>query len=377
MRVTGIDPGTLNFDLCGLSNGRIILDTTISSLEANQNPDIIFQLLDSVLPLDLIVGHSGMGIALKKGEDVGDLEIVEMLLAPRRELEGGLKGGTPDLIQAMYKLYKSPKLKHYPFIFIPGVIHLPTVPEFRKANRVDMGTADKLCCAVLGVKDQAERLRIPYDETSFILIELGFGFNCALTVERGKIVDGLGGTNFGPSFLTLGSVDAELARILPHIASKERMTRLTFADGGTVSISRDRDLTPEKFIRSHHQFPNAWQSFIEATVKAAASLNEYANPKEIMISGRLSGFDELLQELNTKLSKFAPIRKLEGLQGVKVAKQAAQGAAILANGLAGGEFKEIVDNMEIRGAKGSLLDHIHFWGIGKETREIMKRIWQS
>jgi len=48
---------------------------------------------------------------------------------------------------------------------------------------------------------------------------------------------------------------------------------------------------------------------------------------------------------------------VEGL--AKVAKEAAQGAALLADGLAGGQYEKLVDFMRIKEAKGTVLDHIY------------------
>jgi predicted butyrate kinase (DUF1464 family) len=42
-----------------------------------------------------------------------------------------------------------------------------------------------------------------------------------------------------------------------------------------------------------------------------------------------------------------------------VAKQAAEGAAIIANGLAGGSCTELVTSLGIRDATGSVLDHLY------------------
>ena len=60
-----------------------------------------------------------------------------------------------------------------PAILLPGVVHLDTVPAHRKVNRVDMGTADKVCVAALGIRDQGRRLGLPPEQTAFVLARAG------------------------------------------------------------------------------------------------------------------------------------------------------------------------------------------------------------
>ena len=43
----------------------------------------------------------------------------------------------------------------------------------------------------------------------------------------------------------------------------------------------------------------------------------------------------------------------------KAASQAAQGAALIADGLAGGRFGKLVEVMGVRDAGGTALDHLH------------------
>src|SRR2546427_38398 len=81
-----------------------------------------------------------------------------------------------------------------PVVLTPGVIHLTSVPEHRKINRVDMGTADKVCVAALAIAAQAERSSRPLDKVSLVLLELGGAFTAAIAVAGGKIVDGAGGS---------------------------------------------------------------------------------------------------------------------------------------------------------------------------------------
>ena len=44
---------------------------------------------------------------------------------------------------------------------IPGVKHLPTVPDYRKINKIDLGTADKVCSTVVGIRNLMESYSIP------------------------------------------------------------------------------------------------------------------------------------------------------------------------------------------------------------------------
>src|SRR4051794_41829330 len=80
-----------------------------------------------------------------------------------------------------------------PAVFGPGAIHLPTVPAHRKWNRIDLGTADKVASAALGIVDQAERLGIAYEEARFVMLALGGGFSAALAGSAGGIGGGGGG----------------------------------------------------------------------------------------------------------------------------------------------------------------------------------------
>src|SRR4030042_6659323 len=135
------------------------------------------------------------------------------------------------------------KSEGLPVYFTPGVIHLPTVPSYRKANKMDMGTADKVCCAALAIRDQAECYGIPYDKTSFVLAEIGYAFSAALAVDNGMIVDGFGGTSGGPGFITLGCMDSELAVRLGQFPG------VVLFSGGAEDASGKDDLTPEEMAR--------------------------------------------------------------------------------------------------------------------------------
>jgi predicted butyrate kinase (DUF1464 family) len=96
-------------------------------------------------------------------------------------------------------------------------------------------------------------------------------------------------------------------------------------------------------------------------VKAVAALAVSApRPDEVILSGRLARVagvrDELAQRLGSVVGASS-IHVLAGLAGL--AKQAAQGAALIADGLAGGRSAALVEALGIRAAGGTVLDHLH------------------
>jgi predicted butyrate kinase (DUF1464 family) len=309
----------------------------------------LIDLLQSARPVDLIAAPSGYGLPLVPIEKFGDQERFLFTLVDERE-----RGRIP-VLGGMGKMIPLMKASGLPILFIPGVIHLPTVPAHRKANKVDMGTADKLCCLTLGIYDQARHYGIPYPETSFILAEVGGAYTAVMAVVGGKVVDGLGGTVGGPGYYSLGSMDGELAYLLGSFHKEVLFT------GGAAFMTGRPELSPEQFAdlaETDERAHMAWEALIEGVVKGvAAELVVVPQPREILISGRLCRTDKIRQELTRRLSNLGPVRRVEGF--ARVAKEAAQGAAIIADGLVGGRYAELVETMSIRGAAGTVLDYLY------------------
>ncbi len=349
MRVVGIDPGTGSFDFFGMEGNSVILDTTVPVPEVARDPKILLDTVKRVFPLDMIIGPSGYGMPVTPIRDITERELT-MMVPDDKSIP--LYDGIRMVVRLMQK-------EGFPLYFTPGVIHLPTVPPYRKTNKMDMGTADKVCCVALAVRDQAERYGLGYTETSFILAEVGYAFNAMLGVKGGKIVDGLGGTAGGPGFITVGNLDSELAVRLGKFPG------VVLYSGGAKDVSGREDLTPEELARDPERYASAWNMLLESVAKGvAAMMVSVEQPKEILLSGRLTRLPEIYRALETRLAHFGKVRRVE--RRARVAKEAAEGAYIIGEGLSGGKYRGIVDSLELKGAGGTMYDYIRLRGVTVE-----------
>jgi predicted butyrate kinase (DUF1464 family) len=324
----------LSIDVCGIVDGQLYLDRSWPTTEALSDPAGLVDLLTTAGSPDLIVGPSGYGLPLRRAAEATETDLRLAFLAPPGET-GGI-GGLRGLARAL-------AASRLPVVHIPGVIHLDTVPAHRKLNRVDLGTADKLCAAALGIRDQCERRGRTPEQVSFIMLELGGAFTAGVAVERGQVVDGVGGTSGPIGWRAAGALDGEVGFLAREI------TKAALFQGGVASL-----LEREPGRRSV-----AIEAYIEGAVKAARQLR-YSAPSadEILLSGRNAGKVELRARVEAGLADVGPVRLLTGF--AQTSKQGAQGAAVIADGLAGGAQGSLVDRLRIREARGTVLDHLIF-----------------
>jgi predicted butyrate kinase (DUF1464 family) len=346
-RVIGIDPGTVSVDLCGLDDGRVFLDRSLPTTEALANPSVLVDLLTAAGPLDLVAGPSGYGLPLTPARHLTDNDLRLAYLGAEGE-NGGI-GGLRSLMRALAR-------SSIPVVLTPGVMHLTSVPPHRKINRVDMGTADKVCATALAVREQAGRRGCAERETSFILLELGGAFTAAVAVEDGRIVDGAGGTSGPPGLRASGALDGEVAFLAGSVTK-----RMLFA-GGAATIAGTPDAPAESLVTPDTVRGRlAWGAYVEGAVKAVASLAVSApRASEVILSGRLALVGRAYDDIARRLSDVMPHRPVHVLSGfASAAKQAAQGAAIIADGLAGGRSSALVETLGIRDARGTVLDYLY------------------
>jgi len=239
------------------------------------------------------------------------------------------------------------KALNLPVIMLPGVKHLPSVPEWRKYNKIDLGTADKVCSATFALAYLSEIKGKGFGDINFILAELGSNFNAFLAVKEGKIVDGIGGTLASSGFHCLGKIDGEIAAWMGEIKKE------TVYEGGVVSLgcSTLSSMLKSEILTSY---------FIEGIIKDVASLSTLWDDSffpMLVFTGNLSKDRKLQKKLsnNTYLKNF----EIYFLEDNRKVSTAAEGAAMIADGIVGGKFKLVVEHMEIKNAKGSVFDHLY------------------
>jgi predicted butyrate kinase (DUF1464 family) len=346
-RVIGIDPGTVSVDVCGLDDGKVFLDRSLPTIETLADPSVLLGLIAAAAPLDLVAGPSGYGLPLTAARDLTEADLRLAYLGAEGE-----SGGIAGLRSLMRMLARSST----PVVLTPGVVHLPSVPAHRKVNRVDMGTADKVCAVALAVREHAERCGCSERDVSFILLELGGAFTAAIAVQNGKIVDGAGGTSGPLGVRSAGALDGEVAFLAGSITK-----RLLFV-GGAATIAGGPEAPAESLVApSTARGRLAWEAYLESAVKAVAALTvSVPRAHDVILSGRLARVAGVRDELARRFAGVIADRSLHVLTGfAAVAKQAAQGAALLADGLAGGKSAALVDAMGIREACGTVLDHLY------------------
>ncbi|MFX1252649.1 MAG: DUF1464 family protein [Promethearchaeota archaeon] len=328
VKAIGIDPGTNSWSFFGFEGNKIFLDLCIPT----DNPEGVQGAIKHVIKLvdtrTLVSGPSGYGIPLCRLADASAYDFY-LLSLTHESNKIGLRRSLKELSCIGESVY-----------LLPGVKHLPSVPTHRKYNRIDMGTADKVCAAAWALNYYSSRENITYDEVHAIISELGYGFNAFMGIENGKIVDGIGGSNSTMGFKSGGALDAEVAYLLGKVSKK-----IVFSGG----VAQERQLKIEDLEYTR------LMAYVEAILKDIARIQVSLRKCDvILISGRFTSSDVLVKLLQEKID--TSVFRVDNW--ASYASHAAQGAALIANGLLNGEYKSLIDILEIKGSTGSILDKI-------------------
>ncbi len=381
--MVGIDPGTMSMDILGLVDHgdrvEVFLDVVVPREEVTRDPRVVIRVVEEAAEkhggLDAVVAPSGYGLPLKRAQEASIEEIMEATFVTREDVERRLR------IIGLRELMLLFRESSLPAWFTPGVIHLPTVPPWRKANRIDIGTADKVYTVAAALANLMDEGVDPRDADALV-VEIGYAYTAALAVESGAIIDGVGGTSGYTGYLGMGFMDAELAYALAAVEPRFSKTRLF--QGGAAYIAGHPDPSDiegflERGLRGEERYRWGLEALIEGVLKDVTSLLAVLpKPKWVFLSGRwvrLKKFHELLAErlgrLLSRLGVEARIRVVETPAGRS--KQAAYGAAVVADGLAGGRYEAIIETLKLRESKGSVFDYIAIPGLREKLLREFRR----
>jgi len=374
VRVVGVDPGTKTFDVVVVEGDRVVFERSIDTVSVARDPSVLLDVLNS-LAVDYIVGPSGYGVPVTFGSDVRDARrfaVEVLLLSSDEDIRLGVGAGELGVwvYDALAKTVVS-LIERYRerVLFIPSVIQLQTIPWYRKVNKVDMGTVDKLASAFLAV--YSESLESPYglESVNVIVVELGYGYTGVVAVRRGRVVDAIGGTYASIGTLTAGAMDLEV------VAGVKRWSRWDVFHGGVYRLSDRLDLVDlvKAYESSEEPLASLYLAYVEGVAKdIARAIISVPEVDKIVLSGRYGGVREIVKHLSELLGGIEVVR-VKGLKGASTSKEAGQGYAAIGEGVVGGYFSSIVDHMGIREACGTVVDYVFH----RAAREFKMRVIEA
>ena len=345
MKILGIDPGTVSFDLCFLEDREVRYEESMPSSVVAERPEDMAEKCLSLKP-DVIIAPSGYGLPNRRLSELSEREMFELTLV--RE------GESVPVLDGMKKFFAIVGEAGLEILFLPGVIHLPTVPRWRKFNKIDMGTADKMCIGAFSVEMVSRKKGVSYSAVNHIVVEIGGGYNGLITIEAGRIVNGIGGTLFpGPGFINAGAMDGEVAYLLGGFE------KTLLFQGGASYLTGAEGLPIEAFTAE--SYPEAFNAFVEGILFAVCSQQAVLESRQVYLSGRLTGYADIYSAVKVSLEKLGyDVSLLPVLS--KKSKAAAQGYAVVGNGLCGGCYQPLVQHMMIDKAEGSVTDYVYWRG---------------
>jgi predicted butyrate kinase (DUF1464 family) len=328
VRVAGTDPGTSSLDLLLLVDGAVQDQARLTPEMLQGDPGALMATLHPWAPLDLVAGPSGYGLPLVRGMDLTEHDLEQMSLVRPDERGSGVGLiGFRTWVRALAG-------SDLPVVFLPGGIHLPTIPGHRKLNAIDMATPDKVAVVALALWNDGRERGGDFTQATFAVVELGSAFSAVLVVEGGRLVDAAAGTR-GPIGLRSGGLwDGEVAYW------RSPLSKADLFRGGLCDLG-----------------PEGAEALRESLVKHVAGLRAVTPFDRLYLSGAAAERHEIAALAAEALRPFGDVRPLAGLPGAWV-KHAAQGAALLADGLAGGRHAGLVESLALRVATGSVWDYL-------------------
>ena len=342
MRVAGTDPGTSRLDVVVLDDLEVVSERSWSPEELS-DASALMQFLNDVGPLDLIAAPSGYGLPLVSVHNLSQRD--ERLMTLVRDGDARFERA----VIGLSRMIRALRTSALPALILPGGVHLPTIREHRKVDRIDMATPDKICVAALAIDQATRRCQKDLDKIDLLVVEIGTAFSGVLVVKSGRIVDARCGS-FGPMGLLAGGAwDGEVAYAAGGLSKDD-----LFAGG----VGRD----PQG---------SSVDRLCESVLQTTGGLAAVHTVDQIVLQAHGLTNEKVLNRIESELGRLGNVDRLQSLPGAKL-KCAAQGAALVADGLAGGRMKTLVERLEIRNASGSVLDHLRH-PAAKRIRALFER----
>jgi len=318
----GIDAGSQTFGYAILDKGlRITALREFTSYYVQRNPKELINEVLKYKPISIAL-PSGHGICGKDFNSLSQEDLAFSLIA-NPNAEGPLRN-----FLRLAKLYK-----HLNVLTIPSVIQLKSIPKYRKYNKIDMGTSDKVASAIAVIHYVSSSLRIEPKEVNAILLELGSYFSSILVIKNGKIVNSYSGTSGLKGFMCPGPIDGEVAYLFSKYykitkktiyekgkidegewmkALKEDiMEKLTnYRDSLIVATGRNKDFALELGLKDVIWYPYEKASAIGAAIIASSQfLSSTSWVKDVIeCEGRpidyvmLEGWEEVIKGFESSVS---------------------------------------------------------------------------
>jgi predicted butyrate kinase (DUF1464 family) len=275
MIFAGVDPGSESYAIAYVDElGRLVKYYEIPTELIIIGSISIVKYIEDLRP-KLVALPSGHGLPFYKISNIKDKEIFLLTLSDPKK-----SGPLHNFLRAARSING---------VTIPSVVELESVPEYRKTNMIDMGTADKVASTFF--------YRTLFD--SFVLIEAGRHFYSIIVVINGKVVDGFGGSVI-PGPISAGALDGEVAYLLSKYS---KITKDTIYNDG----NKKRAIEIVKII-------SEWYSL------------KYNIP--IIISGKGKYDIDFGEKFEFKF------------------KESAVGASYIANALCGGIYRKFIDMLK-------------------------------
>ncbi|MEM4614936.1 MAG: DUF1464 family protein [Desulfurococcaceae archaeon] len=371
VRIVGIDPGTKTFDVVALEDNAIKVERSFDTPLIASNPQVLVEAVDALNP-DYVVAPSGYGVPVTFGDNVLDARrfaVEVLLLSTEEDISAGIRSGEVGIwvYDALAKVV-SHLVSRYggKTLFLPAVIHLPTIPRYRKINKIDMGTVDKLASTFLAVYEVSEKYGYDTNRVNIVVAELGYGYTATIAVKNGVIVDGVGGTYASTGMLTPGAVDFEV------VVGAKTWKRWDVFHGGVLYGTELRELDEiiRRFENGEEPYASMFKAFIEGVVKDINRMIVSTPGADMAVLTGRHGKNAKIAKYIGDLLKDVEVVTLRGLKGASKAKEAAQGYAAIGEGIVGTWFKDLVKYMGVESSCGASVDYV----IHPRAREFVARV---